>query len=453
MTAAIPAKRRNCSVVATHCVSRAGQFRAGETDPFNARRLNATCYGERRYWLSTCNRGCSNHLEPLVFRPLPTSRALAAATLLAATMLALPASAFAQQSDLSISPFMSFLPSAGASPLAGLALTLAGSAGFGLRGSVNMALENNNNNYLITGTGLRPWGADADAVFSLGGRMFGTGARGGVAPYAFVGVGTASDGINSNGLHSNWSYGAGLAIPLGAAIDAFGESRWRMSQFVLPTASLAPSPTTEIRVGLSFHVGGKSANTRGGARRRRDRRSEATPSSLPAGPRFPAPATTSASAARTLGLAGQSVGVPYRYGGTSPQSGFDCSGFVQYVFAEQGVELPRTSREQARVGEALSPDWRALSAGDLVMFAENGQISHVAIYAGHNRIIHSSSSGGGVRYDDLSTQRGEWFVDHMVAARRVTPDAGGFVLDLARGFAGGATAPLDQPDHAPKPTP
>jgi cell wall-associated NlpC family hydrolase len=386
-----------------------------------------------------------------VFRPLPASRASLAATLLSAALLTPAASALAQQSDLSISPFMSFLPSAGASPLAGLALTLAGSAGFGLRASGNIALENTNNNYLMTNATLRPWGADADAVFSPAGRMFGTGAHG-VAPYAFMGVGTASDGINSNALHANWSYGAGIAIPLGAAIDAFGESRWRMSQFVLPTASLAPSPTTEIRVGLSFHVGGRSTDARG-ARRPRDRRGEMTPSSLPSAPRFPAPTTTSASAARLIGTAQQYVGVPYRYGGTSPQSGFDCSGFVQYVFAKQGVQLPRTSSEQARVGEALSPDWRAVSAGDLVMFAEHGQISHVAIYAGHNRIIHSSSSGGGVRYDDLSTQRGEWFVDHMVAARRVTPDADGFVLDLARGFASDAAATLDRPDHAPKPTP
>jgi cell wall-associated NlpC family hydrolase len=145
----------------------------------------------------------------------------------------------------------------------------------------------------------------------------------------------------------------------------------------------------------------------------------------------PAPTTTS-SAAVVLPTAERYIGVPYKWGGTSPKTGFDCSGYTQFVFAKHGVRLPRTSRAQASAGDRIL-DYRVLRAGDLIMFAENGQpISHVAIYAGRDRIIHSSKSGAGVRYDDLGSRRGTWFRNHMVVARRVaTAGQGqGIVRDL-----------------------
>lgn len=83
------------------------------------------------------------------------------------------------------------------------------------------------------------------------------------------------------------------------------------------------------------------------------------------------------------------------------------------------MSLPRTSREQSRVGTAVAADFGALRPGDLMFFAEPGQaISHVAIYAGNGRILHSASSVGGVGYTDLNTG-GDWFVAYFVAARRV----------------------------------
>ena len=112
-------------------------------------------------------------------------------------------------------------------------------------------------------------------------------------------------------------------------------------------------------------------------------------------------------------------GVKYVWGGSSPSQGFDCSGFTKYVFAKYGIALPRTSREQARAGGGVAADFRALRPGDLMLFAEPGQaISHVAIYAGDGRIIHASSSVGGVGYTDLNSG-GDWFIDYFVAARRV----------------------------------
>jgi cell wall-associated NlpC family hydrolase len=351
----------------------------------------------------------------------------------------------AQQSDVTISPFVSFLPATGASPLAGLAIALAGNGGLALRGSGHLALENSNASTFYGANTFRPWGADADVMFFLGGHSYG-GYNRGFSPFIFAGVGVSgNDSLGQNVTHNNWSYGAGATIPLGSAIEVFGESRWRMSRYVLPTASLAPSPTNELRVGLSFHIGSAGSRSRSAPRGRSDK----TTSSLPGSIRYPVSTRTSAGAARLIGTAEDYIGVPYHWGGTSP-SGFDCSGFTQYVFAKQGVRLPRTSYQQAEVGQSVRADWDAVEPGDLVMFEENGRIGHVAIYAGRNRIIHSSSSGGGVRYDDLSTQRGRWFLDHMVAARRVTPDSRGLLLDLARGFAA-LGVQFDMPDHAPKP--
>jgi cell wall-associated NlpC family hydrolase len=130
--------------------------------------------------------------------------------------------------------------------------------------------------------------------------------------------------------------------------------------------------------------------------------------------------TASASAASILATAKRYVGTHYRYGGESPATGFDCSGFVQYVFAKHGVELPRTSRLQAQAGAAVPLAVEALQAGDLLLFASSGmRVNHVAIYIGNNRILHSSAGAGGVVYDDLSTPRGRWYLKRHVASRRV----------------------------------
>ncbi|HEY8196233.1 MAG TPA: C40 family peptidase [Gemmatimonadales bacterium] len=130
--------------------------------------------------------------------------------------------------------------------------------------------------------------------------------------------------------------------------------------------------------------------------------------------------TKSASAARVLATGDRYLGKRYVYGGAKPAVGFDCSGFVQYVFGQHGVVLPRTSRQQATAGRGLPGTPGALQPGDLMLFSSKGRgVDHVAIYAGDNRIIHSSAGAGGVVYDDLSTPRGKWYLARHVASRRV----------------------------------
>jgi cell wall-associated NlpC family hydrolase len=134
-----------------------------------------------------------------------------------------------------------------------------------------------------------------------------------------------------------------------------------------------------------------------------------------------APATrASASAAGVLATARQYLGTRYRYGGESPGTGFDCSGFVQYVYGRHGVDLPRTSKLQATAGRSLPAGVTLLQPGDLLLFASTGRgINHVAIYVGDNRILHSTAGAGRVVYDDLSSARGQWYLKRHVASRRV----------------------------------
>jgi cell wall-associated NlpC family hydrolase len=174
--------------------------------------------------------------------------------------------------------------------------------------------------------------------------------------------------------------------------------------------SLSPSTvmSTAVMIGEAIDANGRRSGSTGGG---------SSGSSSVRIPRSPAP---SATAARVLQTADQYVGVPYVWGGNTPQSGFDCSGFTKYVFARQGITLPRTSREQARAGTGVALDFGAFLPGDLLLFAEPDEaISHVAIYVGDGRIIHASSAAGEVTYLDLGGDRSAWYVQNMVAVRRL----------------------------------
>jgi len=339
--------------------------------------------------------------------------------------------------------------------IGGLSLSV-GTPYVGIRGSGGLGISSLTTQ--ATGVNQGPsslvWATNADLI--LGPVNAGLGE--GFMPYSFAGLGLESSAqpVGFTDAIRTWSYGGGLQLSLGHLLSVNGEAR---SRHLAAPASAADSQFVrglEYRVGIGLHFGGGRSRSSVYTRR--------TSSNPPSAPRPSTPSrgtrrttwpvsTTSASGAarRVVPAAEQYLGVPYRYGGTSPQTGFDCSGFVQYVYAEQGVDLPRTSRQMAGVGVGIEPAPRSLAVGDLMLFAQGGRISHVAIYAGNGRFIHSSSSGHGVRYDDLDTRRGRWFADHLVAARRVTGDG----RILVNAFAGGSTIAfdhLDPPDSAPPPS-
>ena len=112
-----------------------------------------------------------------------------------------------------------------------------------------------------------------------------------------------------------------------------------------------------------------------------------------------------------VGIAMQFLGVPYVWGGASP-SGFDCSGFSMYVYAQVGVSLPHHAASQYGMGTPVSRD--QLQAGDLVFF--NG-LGHMGIYIGGGQFIHAPHTGDVVKISSLSQ---DWYARTWVGARRIT---------------------------------
>lgn len=114
------------------------------------------------------------------------------------------------------------------------------------------------------------------------------------------------------------------------------------------------------------------------------------------------------------------IGTPYRYGGTSTRTGFDCSGFIGYLFREQaGISLPRSTREMIKL-DAPKVARHDLQPGDLIFFANRGRVDHAGIYIGDGEFIHSASKrSGGVRVDKLSSR---YWSSRYLMAKRVLED-------------------------------
>ena len=160
---------------------------------------------------------------------------------------------------------------------------------------------------------------------------------------------------------------------------------------------------------------------RGGGARLRVRLDRRGPTSVPTPGAPPPPTPANARPSRTVvdgyGLTGTALellGRPYRSGGSDP-TGFDCSGFTQYVFAQHGIALPREVKNQSRIGMPVKRE--ELAPGDLVFFATiKPGASHVAIALGGDAFVHAPSSTGVVRVEPLSAR---YWSQRLVGARRI----------------------------------
>lgn len=116
----------------------------------------------------------------------------------------------------------------------------------------------------------------------------------------------------------------------------------------------------------------------------------------------PIPATLTQEQANDVTLRAISlVGTPYRFGGNSPETGFDCSGFIGYVYkSTAALNLPRTVERLQDVGAEVPHD--KLRTGDLVIFSSRGTANHAGIYVGDSRFVHAPSTGGSVRLESLT---------------------------------------------------
>lgn len=133
---------------------------------------------------------------------------------------------------------------------------------------------------------------------------------------------------------------------------------------------------------------------------------------------LPAPPSTVASELgrkeRVALIAQQQIGVRYRYGGMSPDSGFDCSGLVYYSFSEVGIRVPRTSRDQFRAAHKIALN--EAKPGDVVFFQDQEKLSHVGIYLGGRQFVHAPSSGKTVSIAQIDAP---YYQEHLVAVGRL----------------------------------
>jgi len=244
-------------------------------------------------------------------------------------------------------------------------------------------------------------------------------------PYLVAGTGVALELGPSTDVAAVWSAGAGLDLRLfpwmgvRAEVRRFVEDRHFGGFWNLRADDRMG---WQLSAGLSIRWGGGPG---GGATRGRPGgrgTAGAGDAGRPPDGRVPAGADVASLRASVVDTALAMMGEPYRWGGSSAARGFDCSGLVWYAYGAHGIDIPRVSRDQARIGSPVPADVSGLREGDILLFSDDPpRVTHVGLYIGDGRFIHSTSSGG-VEIGSLdpgSEAYEAWWMDRWVGARGV----------------------------------
>ena len=239
---------------------------------------------------------------------------------------------------------------------------------------------------------------------------------GGQGPYLVGGVsgGLGSESSNNfNDFWGSWSAGAGYDLFPLSFMSLGVEGRWRQ-------LSLARTDGFQVAIGLAVHVG------RGSTPPERPGSPAAGPLLQPDLPVRPPSSQREKAAPQTLNdsiiaTAAEAMGRPYTYGGTGADGeGFDCSGLIQYAYAKHGITLPRRSTDQAREGRKIERELKRLEPADILTFSNRGGVvTHVGLYMGDGRFIHSATRGVQVSILSREDPYGRWWYKRWVGIRRV----------------------------------
>ena len=237
-------------------------------------------------------------------------------------------------------------------------------------------------------------------------------------PYLIAGLSGGLGSERSNDLSNFWgSWSAGLGydlFPL-SFLSVGAEARWR-------ELSLGKRDGLELAGGLTIYLGGGPP----GARAPAPRPTPAPPISgsselAPVGGETQSPPGTLADS--IIATATEAMGRPYEFGGTGTNGeGFDCSGLIQYAYGKHGIALPRRSTDQARTGTKVDRKVEQLRPGDLLTFSNRGgAVTHVGLYMGQSRFIHSATRGVQVSTLSAEDPYGRWWYKRWVGVRRLIP--------------------------------